>query len=626
MNNNDDQKNILGESHNDSYDIDKVATSNHQSDLKRRDFVGAMVGTIAAASMVSSTQAKGKTAEKNEEPLNIADFPLSIEEYDYEVVIVGSGFGGGVAAARASKRWPGKVLMVERGKRYGRNDFPRTFKELSNGFWRIPGDNVPRLFPLWGEQRGVFDFRSYDHMDTLVAAGYGGGSLIYGGGIIEPVSEDFDQTWPESIKRAKLKPYFELFKSCLGANQLPKTDEPERQLSRQALFETIASDAGKHRVDVDVGVFFGNDPANPTPAGTIDENRYGAEQTSCNYCGECIVGCNYQSKNSLDLNYLYVAENYFGMQVQTEHLVEKIVPLNELGEESKRADGRYGFHIYMVDLISKTAKRVKSQRVILAAGTYGSSEILFKNKKAYKTLPRVSDQLGQKYSGNGDFITLAWGSKVPTDVSRGPTIVQYIDHTSDQPIKAKQFIAEDMAIPLSILSDIVELTSPSYLVKRHLKQMLAKDDGNQDILVQVHVGLDNAAGEVSLNWFNGLRLNWPYYENMSLYEDIIEATKQAKRAIDAKQAIAFPTWTWPFRRNLTVHPLGGCVMADSSDEGVVSAALGERGRVFNYQNLFIADGSVIPSSLGANPAITIGALAEMIAEDITGIVPTKNLI
>lgn len=596
-----------------------------KTSLKRRDFLGGVAGGIAAASVLGSGDVKAKTEQPNETPLNIQDFPLSNENEEYEVLIVGSGFGGAVTAARTSKRWPGKVLMVERGKRYGKGDFPRSFKELSNGFWRLPGDNVPRLFPLWGEQRGVFDFRSYDHMDTLVAAGYGGGSLIYGAGVLEPVSPDFDASWPDSIKRDKLTPYFNVFKDCLGAQPLPQTDEPDRQLNRQALSQTIATDAGKQRVEVDVGIFFGNDPSSPTPAGTVEENRYGAEQMSCNYCGECIVGCNYQSKNSLDLNYLHVAENQYGMQVKTEHLVEKIMPLDDNLQESKSADGSNGYHVYMLDLETKTSVRVKANRVILAAGTYGSCEILFKNKRTYKTLSEVSPRLGEKYSGNGDFITLTWGSKVPTDVSRGPTIIQYIDHTSDQPTTDKQFIAEDMAIPLSILSDIVDLTSPNYFVKRHLKQAIAESKGNQDLLVQVHVGMDNAGGEVSLNWFNGLRLNWPYYENMDLYNDIIEATQQAKQAIDAKQAIAFPTWTWPFRRNLTVHPLGGCTIANNADDGVVSAQPGEMGKVFNYQNLYVADGSIVPSSLGANPSMTVGALAEMIAEDITGLIPTSDL-
>lgn len=604
---------------------DKQKNKTNKAALKRRDFLGAAVGGIAAASALSSGVAHSKTEIPSEAPIDIKNFPLSIQNEEYEVLIVGSGFGGAVTAARTSKRWPGKVLMVERGKRYGRGDFPRTFGELTNGFWRIPGDNVPRLFPLWGEQHGVFDFRSYDHMDTLVAAGYGGGSLIYGVGIIEPVSQQFDESWPASIKREKLAPYFEVFRDCLGAHPLPQNDDPERQLNRQELYETIATNAGKQRKEIDVGVFFGNNPLSPTPAGTTEQNRYGAEQTSCNYCAECIIGCNYQSKNSLDLNYLYVAENRYDMKVKTEHLVEKIAALDANDQESSSADGSHGYHVYMVDLESKITKRVKTNRVILSAGTYGSSEILFKNKSTYGTLADVSGRLGEKYSGNGDFITVAWGSKVATDVGKGPTVIQYIDHTSDQPNKEKQFIAEDMSIPLSVLNDLVDIISPNYIVRRHLSQMISENEGNQDLLVQVHVGLDKAGGEVSLNWSNGLRLNWPYYENMDLYNDIIDATHQAKEAIDATASLAFPTWTWPLRRNLTVHPLGGCALADSSEEGVVSAIPGEMGKVFNYQNLYVADGSIIPTSLGANPAVTIGALAEMIAEEITGLVPTKDL-
>ena len=600
----------------------------HIKNFQRREFIGKAVGGIAAAAAMSSTQAGDSTATTAslEDAIDISAFPTQVQDGEYEAVVIGSGFGGAVTAARTSKKWPGKTLMVERGKRYGRGEFPRTFRELSQSFWRIPGDRVPRVYPLWGEQRGIFDLRTYDHMDTLVAAGYGGGSLIYGVGIIEPVSESFDESWPESIKREKLRPYFDVFKTCMGAQKMPAVDSPQRANNRKDMMQSIADAAGKERVDVDVAVFFGNDENNPSEPGTVETNRYGAEQTSCTYCAECIVGCNFQAKNSVDLNYLYVAEREHGMEVRTEHLMEKMVPLNADGREDTRADGSFGYHLYLLDLNSKRSVRVKTRRVILSAGTYGTTEILFKNKQTYRTLPRISNQLGNHYSGNGDFITISLGSDTVTDSGKGPTITQYIDHTTGVTDTDKQFIAEDMSIPLSLFGSVVDILSPNYYLRRHFDQIQSVADINASLLVQVHVGLDKSSGDMSLNWLHGgLQLDWPYYENTTLYNEIIDATEDAKPVLGANNAFAFPTWAWPLRRNLTVHPLGGAVLADSADEGVISAKRGEMGRVFNYQNLYVADGSMVPSSLGSNPALTIGALSEMIAEDITGIAPSENL-
>ncbi|WP_144395424.1 GMC oxidoreductase [Pleionea sediminis] len=594
--------------------------------VKRRSFLGFSLGTLGASSLLKSKKAKADQQNFwNSESTERENYKTVQMTEEYEAIVVGSGFGGAVSACRLSAKWPGKVMVVERGKRYGKGDFARGFSGLSKSFWKLNGDNVPRLYPLFGESRGVFDLRNYDRMDSVVAAGFGGGSLLYGNALIEPASPYFDENWPANVKKEQMAKYYGVFKEVLNANQMPRNGESDRHLHRHDIYETIARESNLPRKDVEMAVFFGNDSQNPTPMGETEVNRYGVEQTSCTYCAECIVGCNYHAKNTVDLNYLHVAEHEYGMQVQTEHMVEKIVPLNASGLEDTAEDGKHGYHVYLIDLAEKVTRIAKTKRVVLSAGTYGSTEILLKNKHQYNTLSQLSEHLGKNYSGNGDFLTLVIGTDSPTDLDRGPTVIQYIDHNLQDNPDRDGFLAQDMSVPVNVFQDMVNLLQPSYAVRRHVDQMLKGLKEGQHILLQVHVGLDKSNGQMYLHRNNSLRLRWPYFDNYGLYNNIIEASKRAKEYLKAKLSFAFPTWIWPLRRNLTVHPLGGCILAESIDDGVVSANKGELGKVFNYENLYVADGSIIPSSLGANPALTIGALSEMICEEITGNTPTAKL-
>ncbi len=595
--------------------------------VKRRTFIGGLINALALPSFlkVSTANADEHQPLHSVEQREFASRETQFTDEEYEAVVIGSGFGGAISACRLSARWPGKVMIAERGKRYPRGSFPRGLSELSKGFWRREEEGAPRLYPLFGESRGVFDLRSYDHMDTLVAAGYGGGSLIYGNALIEPSSPYFDESWPETIKKESLTQYFSVFKEVQNAQKIPRNDEPERALKRFDIYETIATDEDRPRYDAEMTIFFGNDIENPTPMGETEINRYGVEQTSCTYCAECIIGCNFHAKNSLDLNYLYVAEHKYHSEVKTEHVVEKIVPLDVAGDEDLEGDGSYGYHVYMIDLAQDINFAVKTKRVILSAGSYGSTEILLKNKLVYRTLPNVSDEIGKRFSGNGDFLTLTIGTRDGTDIGKGPTIIQYIDYNMEANPDRNGFLAEDMSIPLNILQPIIDFMAPSPLVKRHIDQAIAALDGDQKLLLQVHVGLDKSDGRLYLNWLGSMRLSWPYWNSLTLYNNIINATNRAKWYLGGLLSFAFPTWFWPLRRNLTVHPLGGCTMANSEEEGVTSARAGEMGQVFNYRNLYVIDGSLIPSSLGANPALTIGAISEIICEEITGNTPTANL-
>ncbi len=547
----------------------------------------------------------------------------------YEAVVIGSGFGGAVTALRLSKHFGDQVLIVERGRRYPKGSFARSLGGLMDSFWRQKDDKVPRPIALPGHANGVYDLRSYRGMDTLVASGFGGGSLIYAAAIVEPQDPQFDAKWPLSLKRENLAYYFDVFKKMIGAQPVPQT-EASRKLIRHELFAAAARETGGQFSPVDVAIHFGKDPEHPDPMGSESINAYGAKQTSCRSCAECILGCNEHSKNSLDLNYLYAAEHHYGAEVKTEHQVEKIVPLDPLGVEDHAADGSHGFHVYLKPISSPTNEIdylvIKTNRVIVAAGVYGTNELLLRNRDLYKSLPRISSQLGRKFSGNGDFLNLVFGAK--KDGSHfGPTLTLKNEYNSVPPDNNPGFIIEDLAYPNhpKLLSWVVKIFEPKTLLGRKLflptyqkilESLEANNPQSGKMTILLGVGIDKSDGVMTLGPTGRLQLSWNSRGSKKLYDQMIAISQKIRQVWKAEAVIPFPTYL--LGRNLTVHPLGGCVLADTPLQGVVDADPHNFGAVFNYRNLYVADGSIIPSALGANPALTIGALAEMVAEGITG--------
>jgi cholesterol oxidase len=155
---------------------------------------------------------------------------------------------------------------------------------------------------------------------------------------------------------------------------------------------------------------------------------------------------------------------------------------------------------------------------------------------------------------------------------------------------------------------------------------LLSDDLSYNSCVLLCMGLDRSDGVMSLDRNAEIVVAWPYGNSRSLYESIIQAGRRFQEAVRAKVFFPLPTWQWPLRKNVTVHSLGGCVLADGPEAGVTSADRATFGQVFGYKNLYVADGAIVPTAVGANPTATISALSEMVAEGITGIQPTADLI
>jgi cholesterol oxidase len=574
----------------------------------------------------------------------------------YEAIVIGSGFGGAITACRLARKWPGgRVLVLERGKRYPMGSFPRTPHDFGRNFWSLSSESVRRprhIRKMAGDDdlHGMFDVRNYKHMDVVMSAGYGGGSLIYAN-VFMPLPEwVFDARWPSSCKKTNLLPYYKVVKDVLGSRPVPLTGDPRRRLRKTELFQKAAKHVNRNSELVDINVFFGNNFSDPLTIGTQEKNRFGALQTSCTYCGECIVGCNYHAKNTTDLNYLFVAEHCFNAEVRTEHIVTKIVPLGRSGSEDVAADGANGYRVHFLDVSQGTpvAGCVETQRVIVSAGTLGSTELLLRAKEHLKTLPRISDKLGQSFSGNGDFLGFVLGSREPADPNYGPTITQRTDYNLFDAFDPNHaFILEDASYPTQ-LAWFVEGAKPGFLwlgpLFRTARAILSKvqrpksmgsigfaladilkSDVSYHTAVLLCMGLDRSDGVMSLDANHNLTIDWPFKNSMPLYKGIVEAGKKFKGAVGGDIFAALPTWDWPLRKNITVHPLGGCILADNSTQGVTSADPATFGQVFEYQGLYIADGSLLPTAAGANPVATISALSERVAEGITGIAPDAGL-
>ncbi len=208
----------------------------------------------------------------------------------YEAIVIGSGFGGAVSVCRLSKKWPGKVLVFERGKRYALGAFARTPHAFAHNLWNTKFEPRSRARPRALnkiEARGLFDIRNYKRMDVVLGAGLGGGSLIYANVFLEPPEQVFANGWPAGCRKSDLSRYYAVAKDVLGSRPIPQNDDERRRVVRTELFQSTARQMGRDSRLVDINVFFGNDFQNPLAPGLQQTNRYGAVQTSCVYCGEC---------------------------------------------------------------------------------------------------------------------------------------------------------------------------------------------------------------------------------------------------------------------------------------------------------------------------------------------------
>lgn len=510
---------------------------------------------------------------------------------DCDALIVGSGFGGAVLACRLAEAGC-KVIILERGRRWAAQNFPRE----PNDPW-IWDDADPAA------RNGWFDFRVFPNMSVVSGAGVGGGSLVYANVSIEAKPDTFDQGWPAEIGFTSLKPHYDTVGRMLGVQRVPANQLTERtRIMREGAEK---SGFGNRFRQVDLAVTF--DAAWPADAADRHDpkhsrmhlNEHGVEQGTCVHLGNCDIGCDVKARNTLDLNYLAVAERR-GAAIRPLHIVRSVKPVAEGYEVSfERIAGN-----------QLLAGRLTSRYVVLAAGSLGSTDILLRSRDA-GLLPLVSQRLGLAWSSNGDFLTPALHPFRDVQPTRGPTITSAID-LLDGEYMGKSIFIEDGGLPdfgrnfLEQLAAQPQTDPRADRVKATVLPLVASGSLFNSIMPWFAQARDAADGRLGLK--NGrLWLEW----DAAASEETINAVASLHRKLAFLTAgLPLTPLTWTIGRDLiTPHPLGGCNMGSTPADGVVDY----KGEVFNYPRLFVADGAIVPKAIGLNPSRTIAALAEHIA-------------
>lgn len=506
----------------------------------------------------------------------------------FDTVVVGSGFGGAVAACRLAQAGV-DVAILERGRRWPPGSFPRELSDPEQGW-------------LWAHEQGLYDIRPYPQMLTVTAAGYGGGSLVYANVAMRAPADVFAAHWPAPYGRDTLDPYYDLAADMLAVRPVPPDPRTGQLPPKTRLLAAGGASTGVFLPNL--AVTFGS-PGRPV------RNRFGAVQAGCLYCGECDIGCNVGAKNSLDLTYLTLAERH-GATVSTRCEVLHL----------ERSPGR-GYRIHLRDHGRGGALRsVTAERVVLAAGALGSTAILLRSRDQYQTLPDLPHTLGHGYSGNGDFLAFGHGTTVPVYPDRGPAITtaRLVD-AGPEVDRPAWFLVEDGGYSTH-LARLVLALSPARLaalgltaVARALREgrhpgpivAAAAREITDHTVVLLSMGRDHAEGRLSLHGGH-LHVDWDAAGDRPLYAAESDTAADIVRSLGGRLTLP-PTWRY-LSQPVSVHSLGGCRMGTSPHDGVVDVD----GEVFGHPGLYVFDGAILPAATGANPSHTITAVAERCVE------------
>ena len=515
----------------------------------------------------------------------------------YDVVVVGSGYGGGVAASRLS-RMGKRVAVLERGREFATGEFPTRFPELRNEL-QMTGRRLRT-----GGATALYDVRLGEDMHVLVGCGLGGGSLINAGVVLRPDPRVFaDEIWPGEIVRDGL-----LDEGYRRAERWlrPASDPHAAQLTKfQAL--AMASRA------------WGAEPIAPRVAVSFENtiNPAGEPQPACTRCGDCCSGCNVGAKNTVAVTYLPDALRH-GAEIFT-HATVRFV--------SKSPDGRWSVHVARADGASEAKAKltISADAVILAAGTLGSTEILLRSRERGLGL---SDRLGERFSANGDIIAFGYGAKIPVNavgighppkVDIGPigASVSGQIEIQDASQLANELCVQEGVLPSALAPVLPAAFVPNGRLLGALQSLVKGVYKGPFANLQTFfaVSHDSASGRLLLEG-DRLALVWPGAKDEPVYQRLDEFLARLVAEVGGQYVKNPLAGTVMGHRPATAHPLGGSVMGHERGAGVVN----HKGQVFEaragagsasvHDGLYVVDGAVIPRSLGVNPLFTITALAE----------------
>lgn len=528
-------------------------------------------------------------------------------EPDYDVLIIGSGFGGSVSALRLTEKGY-RVGVLEAGRRYADADFAKNSWHLREFLW------APKL-GCYGIQR----IHLLNNVMVLAGAGVGGGSLNYANTLYVPPEPFFaDRQWAHITDwRAELMPHYDQAKRMLGVVQNPTFTDADR------IVKEVADDmgVGDTFVATPVGVFFGPDGASGTkaPGKTVPDPYFGGagpQRTGCLECGECMTGCRWGAKNTLVKNYLYLAESA-GAQVH---------PMTTVTGFEQGADGLWQVHTVRTGLRARRHRKTFTARyLILAAGTYNTQRLLFKMRDKRK-LPKLSDKLGVLTRTNSESIVGAATLNVnpDLDLTHGVAITSSIHPTADTHVEPVRYGKGSNAMGL-LQTLMTDGAGPQGTDRPRWKQLLdqgredprnilrllnPKDWSERTVIALVMQHLDNSITTFTKRGRLGIRRYTSKQGHGQPNPSWIPVGNEVTRRIAAKiDGVAGGTWGELFNIPLTAHFLGGAAIGDSPEHGVIDPYQ----RVYGYPTLSVADGAAVSANLGVNPSLSITAQAERAA-------------
>ena len=518
----------------------------------------------------------------------------------YDVIIVGSGYGGGVSASRLARAGK-KVAVLERGREFVTGEFPSRFPELRSEL-RITSRSMTS-----GSPTALYDLRIGEDIHVLVGCGLGGGSLVNAGVSLRPDPRVFgDEVWPGQLRQdGLLNDGYRRAEAWLRPSPHPRAGGFEKYRAIAGAAETM----GCQMRNTPVAVSF-EDNVNPA----------GLHQPACTSCGDCCSGCNVGAKNTVAVTYLPDAVRH-SAELFTEIKVQRI---------TKRPDGAW--QVEARPSGSKTNGKgggdqilLEADVVILAAGTLGSTEILLRSAEAGLA---VSDRLGQRFSANGDIIAFGYGgSQVVNAIGVGhPSKIEGFEVGSsvtgqleyrDSDNLDFEYAVQDGAMPSPIAPVLPVMFLPNGRLLGAVQSLISGVYKGPFARLQTFfaVSHDSASGRFALDG-DRLKLSWPGAKDEPVYERLGVALSKIAGHVEGSYVQNPLAGTVMGQQPATAHPLGGCGMGSERGDGVVN----HKGQVFDagagqdstaiHRGLYVVDGSIIPRSLGVNPLLTITALAE----------------
>ena len=516
-----------------------------------------------------------------------------VSEFDYDVVVVGSGFGGSVAALRLAEKGY-SVCVLERGRRWRAADYPRTNWNLRKALW-MP---AAKCF-------GILRLSFLSDVFVLSGAGVGGGSLVYANTLYVPPDAFFDApAWRDLADwKATLLPFYRRAQFMLGVTQHAIEEEPDRALA------AVAGElgTGDTYVQTPVGVYFG-EPGREAPDPYF--GGAGPARRGCTLCGGCMVGCRHDAKNTLDKNYLWFAEQ-LGAEVR---------PLRTVTDVRPRPGGGYEVHHRQSGAyLARDRQVLRARQVVLAAGVLGTVQLLLECQ-ARGSLPDLSPALGRVVRTNSEAILGVTSRRKDVRFDKGIAITSSIHVDATTHVEVVRYSdGSDALAPLSTLLTDGGGRVPRWLrylgnVIRHpldfARGLWPFGTARRGVYLLVMQSLDNSIGlALTRRW----RRLWRKALDTRAGDGPANPTyiplgNQVARAF-AKQVDGVPkssVFEVLFDVPTTAHILGGAVIGGDRDRGVI----GPDHQVFGYPGLYVVDGSAIPANLGVNPSLTITALAE----------------